>query len=131
MSQHVVFSRKEAMIEELVNKGYVTRAWLGVVITTLNPAIIAAIEQDPRLKWEISVDEGILLVETVQNSPADQAGLKSGDVIVSLGGEETLTDEDFIRMLHASEVGQPVEVKYWRGDKQYTTNVVPIESPRT
>jgi serine protease Do len=119
------------IIQELVNKGYVTRAWLGVVITTLNPAIIAAIKQDPRLTWKISVDEGILLVDTMPDSPADQAGLKAGDVIVNLGGKGTLNEEDFTQVLHASEIGQPLEVKYWRGDKQYTTTVVPVESPRT
>jgi serine protease Do len=119
------------IIQELVNRGYVTRAWLGVVITTLNQAIIAAIEEDPTINWEITVDTGILLVDTAADGPAAQAGLTAGDVIVSLGGIETTDEQEFIRVLHSSEVGKPLEITYWRGDKEYNITVIPIESPQS
>lgn len=119
------------IIQQLVNKGYVTRAWLGVVIAVLNPSIIAAIKRDPSIKWEITVDEGILLVQVAADTPAERAGLQEGDVIISLGGEETLTEKDFIQTLHSSEVGQPLEIKYWRGDEFYNTTAIPVERPRT
>ena len=101
------------------------------VITTLNPAIVAAIERDPTIDWEIAVEEGILLVEVAANSPADRAGLQPGDVMISLGGAETLVDMDFIRVLHSSEVGEPLEIEFWRGDELHYTTIIPIESPRT
>jgi serine protease Do len=119
------------IIQQLVNKGYVTRAWLGVVITTLNQALIAAIKEDRTIDWDITVDKGVLLVDTASDGPAEQAGLMAGDVIVSLGGKETLDEYEFIRTLHASEVGQPLEIMYWRGDTEHTVTVIPIESPRS
>jgi serine protease Do len=119
------------IIQQLVTKGYVTRAWLGVVITTLSQAIIAAIEEDPTIDWEITVDKGILLVDTAADGPAAQAGLMAGDVIVSLGGKETVDEQEFIRVLHSSEVGQSLEITYWRGDKEDTVTVIPIESPQS
>jgi S1-C subfamily serine protease len=85
----------------------------------------------PRIDWEIAVEEGILLVEVVSDGPAAQAGLRAGDVIVNIGGEEVKDDQSFITVLHESEIGQDLEVVYWRGDSKNTTSVTPIESPRS
>jgi len=36
----------------------------------------------------------------------------------------------FMQKLHRSVIGEPLEITYFRGDTKYTTNVVPIETPR-
>ncbi len=110
------------IIQELVNKGYVTRPWLGVGLYTVDQLAI--------MELDLKVDEGVLVTQVVANSPADKAGLKKWDVIVSLGGHEVTTVEELTKILHASTIGQPLDIKYWRGDKEYTTTVTPIESPR-
>jgi serine protease Do len=110
------------IIQELVNKGYVTRPWLGVGLYTVDQLAIRQLN--------LSIDEGVLLVEIVPNSPADNAGLEQYDVIVSIDGEKVVAVEELTRILHKSEIGQPLEIVYWRGDQEYTTEVIPIESPR-
>lgn len=119
------------IIQDLVNNGYVIRPWLGVVITELNESVISTIEMSPRIDWEIAVQEGILLVEVVSDGPAAQAGLKAGDVIVNIGGEDVKDDQSFVNVLHKSEIGHELEIVYWRGDSKNTTSVTPIESPRS
>ncbi|MCK4273304.1 MAG: trypsin-like peptidase domain-containing protein [Dehalococcoidales bacterium] len=109
------------IIQELVNKGYVTRPWLGVGLYTVNQIAVRQLR--------LSIDWGVLLVQVVEGAPAGQAGLKEGDVIVGIGGEPVTNVQEFTRFLHASEIGQPLEIKYWRGDKEYTTTVIPTESP--
>jgi serine protease Do len=110
------------IIQELVNKGYVTRAWLGVSLYTVD---LFAIRQ-----LDLSVDKGVLLVQVVPGSPADKAGLKEGDVIVSIGGKDVTTVQELTRILHASRIGEPLEIKYWRGNASATTTVTPAENPR-
>lgn len=110
------------IIQELVNKGYVTRPWLGVGLYTVDRIAIRQLR--------LSIDYGVLLVQVVAGAPADQAGLKEGDVIVGIGDSEVTHVQELTRTLHSSEIGQPLEIKYWRGDTEYTTNVIPIESPR-
>ncbi len=110
------------IIQELVNKGYVTRPWLGVGLYTVNQIAIRQLR--------LSIDHGVLLVEVVAKAPADQAGLKEGDVIIEIGGEPVNNVQELTRILHASEIGQPLEIKYWRADAEYTTTVIPTESPR-
>ena len=110
------------IIQELVNKGYVTRPWLGVGLYTVDKIAIRQLR--------LSIDYGVVLVQVVVNGPAAQAGLQEGDVIVSIGDEELFTVHELTQILHSSEIGEPLEIKYWRGDTEYITTVIPIESPR-
>ncbi|OGO45385.1 MAG: hypothetical protein A2Z05_05470 [Chloroflexi bacterium RBG_16_60_22] len=110
------------IIQELVNKGYVVRPWLGVQLYTVDQTAVRQLG--------LKVNKGVLLVQVVANSPAQQAGLKEGDVIVSFGGKDVTNVQELTRILHTSEVGQPLEIKYWRGDTTSTAQVIPAASPR-
>jgi len=110
------------IIQELVNKGYVTRPWLGVGLYTVDQLAIRQLD--------LAVDSGVVLVEIVPGSPADRAGLQRGDVVVEIDGQAVTEVQEFTRILHASEIGQPLEVKYWRGSTEYTTTVTPAQSPQ-
>ncbi len=109
------------IIQELVNKGYVVRPWLGVGLYTVDQVAIRQLK--------LAVEEGVLLVEVVRDSPAAQAGLEPGDVIVELGGEKVSDVEQLTHVLHKSKIGEPLDVVFWRGDTQNTTEVIPVESP--
>ena len=110
------------IIQELVNKGYVVRPWLGVSLYTVDQIAIRQVT--------LTVDKGVLLVQVVAGSPADKAGLKEGDVIVSIGGNDVTAVEELTQFLHSSKIGEPLEIKYWRGKNEYTTTVTPTENPR-
>ena len=118
------------IIEQLVNNGYVIRPWLGVSVTALTPSVIAAVDMDPSLDWDIEVETGILVVQVSAGSPAEKAGLKPGDVIVSLGGEEVVTDQRFMQVLHQSTIGEAMEITYFHGAEEHKTAITPSESPR-
>lgn len=110
------------IIEQLINPGYVTRPWLGVVLYTVDEFAI--------LKYNLEVEEGSLIVYLVAGSPADKAGLKEYDVIVSMGGKEITNTEEMIRAIHAGEIGKKVEIVFWRGPDKHTIDATLIEKPR-
>jgi len=109
------------IIEELIQNGYVVRPWLGVTLYT--------VDQFAVLRYDLTVEQGVLLTEVAPNSPADLAGLKAGDIIVSFAGEEIATAEELIRAIHTSDIGQKIEIIYWREAIQNTTEITLAESP--
>ncbi|MFC1929349.1 S1C family serine protease [Chloroflexota bacterium] len=109
------------VIEELIKNGYVIRPWLGVNLYTVDQLAIR--------QYDLKVKKGILIYQIVSGSPADKAGIKEGDVIVSIGSKEVAAVQELTRVLHKSKIGQPVEIIFWRGNEQLTTAVIPAESP--
>jgi len=109
------------IIEALVKNGYVTRPWLGVSLYT--------VDQFAVLRYRLGVDKGALVTEIAPGSPAAKAGLKVGDVIVTFNGKEVTSADDVVRAIHATTIGKPVEITYWRGKAQATTEATLVENP--
>jgi len=109
------------IIQSLVQKGYVVRPYLGVQMETVNQFLI--------MRYRLSVDYGAFIVQVVAGSPASAAGLKAGDVIVSLNNKDIKTANDAIQAIRSAQVGQAVEITYWRGNNKFTTTATLAESP--
>ncbi len=109
------------IIEELIQNGYVVRPWLGVGLYTVDEYAI--------MTYGLEVDEGALITLVAAGSPADEAVLEPGDVITSFDGEAITSAEGLIQAIHSKEIGQTVEIVFWRGDTQHTTYATLIESP--
>jgi len=109
------------IIQELINNGYVVRPWLGVGTETVTPTHV--------FWYRLSVDEGVRITNVSSGSPADSAGLQTGDVVVSFHGVDVTTDYQMVQAIHTAEIGETVEIIYWRDDNRYTTQAILIESP--
>jgi S1-C subfamily serine protease len=109
------------IIQQLVQKGYVVRPWLGVGLYT--------VDQYAVMRYGLAVEEGTLITEVAADSPAAEAGIQAGDVITSFEGEEITSADDLIQAIHSSEIGQKVEIIFWRGNTQNTTYATLVESP--
>jgi serine protease Do len=109
------------IIEELIQSGYVVRPWLGVGLYT--------VDQWLALSYDLAVDEGAFVTEVVAGSPAAEAGIQVGDIITEFASEEITTADELIQAIHSSQIGQEVEIVYWRDDSQHTTYTILVESP--
>ncbi len=109
------------IIEDLITMGYVIRPWLGVVLYTVDEGVAT--------RFGLAVNQGTLVIEVAPNSPAAQAGLEPGDVIVGFEDEEITNTDDLIQAIRATQIGQEVEITYWRDDTKSTTYATLIESP--
>ena len=109
------------IIQQLVQNGYVVRPWLGVVLYT--------VDQYAVFRYGLAVDKGALITEMALGSPADEAGIEPGDVITEFAGEEITTADELIQAIHSCQIGQEVEITYWRGDAENTTRIILAESP--
>ncbi len=109
------------IIKELVQKGYVVRPWLGVVLHTVDQYVV--------LRYQLAVDKGAFVTEVAPGSPADKAGIEPGDVITNFAGKEITTAEELIQAIHSSQIGQRVKIIFWRGNTKNTTYAILAESP--
>jgi serine protease Do len=109
------------IIDQLILRGYVIRPYLGVQLSDVNPTTA--------WWYNLAVDTGALVTYVAPGSPADEAGLAQGDVIVSLDDEEISTAQELIKGIHTHQIGQTVEIVFWRGDTENTTDATLTESP--
>ena len=97
-------------MKDLVEKGKVTRGWLGVVIQDITP--------DLAKSFNVTVTEGVLLSEIQENSPAKEAGFERGDIVVEYDGK-SIRDVNHLRNIVAqTEIGKKVKAKVLREGKE-------------
>jgi serine protease Do len=101
----------------LVTEGRVRRAYLGVEVASR-----AANPSD-------SFEGGAGVRRVAPNSPAERAGIKPQDVIVSFGDEPVRSNDDLLRMLDESAIGRDFDLRVLRGDRERTLSVRPQELP--
>ncbi len=73
------------------------------------------------------VDEGIVIIEVEAGSPAEKGGLKKGDVVLSIGGEKTVTVAELRYELYKHEPGEKIELEYYRDGKENKTTITLVE----
>ena len=72
-----------------------------------------------------TVVKGVLLSGVKAESPAEKAGIKGGDIIVSLAGQKIENIYDYTAVLGVLKIGEAVEVKILRGSEELTFSVAP------
>jgi serine protease Do len=100
------------VIQQLREKGHVTRGWLGVAIQGITPAIARSLGLNP------DQPSGALVASVTPNSPAAKAGVKQGDVITAAGGHKVKQVGDLPRIVAAAPPGQPLDLTVLRGGKE-------------
>ena len=100
--------------------GTISRPYIGITMADLSQEYLL---WQNRINIPESVEEGIAIVSVESGSPADKAKLKKGDIIVTLGGKKTGTLAEFRYELYKHEVGEKVEVEYYRNDKKQKATI--------
>ena len=109
------------VVAELKEHGRVVRGWMGFRPDDLTPAERAAMG--------IEGDIGILLDEVFQGSPAANAGLDSGDVILAINGERIISQRQARLLVAGTSPGDTIEIVALRDQEQFETTLVVVERP--
>ncbi|MEO1402764.1 MAG: HhoA/HhoB/HtrA family serine endopeptidase [Cyanobacteria bacterium J06635_1] len=119
----------QELADELIANGRVDHAYLGIQMRTLTADLRQQINQDPRSNLSIRADQGVVILGLVRNSPAVQAGLQPGDVIVQMNGETVVDAEQVQRIVQGTEIGEPIELEVDRNGQTIGLNVSPGALP--
>jgi len=107
--------------DKLIKDGKVSRARIGIALAVLSPAMAKQLGIDPQTK-------GVLVNDVVPGSPADKAGLKSGDVVTEFNDNPILSVPTFRLNVAASDVGKSYGLTFYRDGKKRTTTITPAPS---
>ncbi|MGB9847479.1 MAG: S1C family serine protease, partial [Desulfotomaculales bacterium] len=109
------------VLDELINKGKVVHPWLGVQLQPL--------DQQSAQYLGLKSTEGALVVGVVRGSPAEQAGLRRGDVIVQWDGKKVATVDDLVGFIQQSKIGQKVVAVLYRNGRPVSVSITVTEKP--
>ncbi|MBW1773953.1 MAG: DegQ family serine endoprotease [Deltaproteobacteria bacterium] len=105
----------EEVIAQLMEKGKVTRAWLGVGIQDLNPELAKYYKMKDR--------RGVLVSQVYEGDPADKGGIKPGDIILSVDGKNVSSSRELSMTIANAKVGEKARIKILRNGKKDTVSV--------
>ena len=107
------------IITTLMTQGRVRRAWLGIAG--------AQSPLPPALATKVGRRSGLRVAQVIDGSPAAHAGLRLGDIMVSVNGEHVVTSTALQRLMVEDAIGRRLEITVWRNGALVDVIAVPRE----
>jgi serine protease Do len=113
------------IVAELKDHGSVTRGWLGVGIQDLTPELAEY--------YGLEEKKGVLVSQVFKGDPAERAGIKPNDIIVSVDGESVNTGRELSAKIADLEVGKSTKIAVIRDGKEktITAKLAERQDPKT
>jgi serine protease Do len=105
----------KTIMNQLIDNGKVTRGYLGIVIQDLTP--------DLAQSFKLGNVKGILVAQVTSDSPAEKAGVESGDVITRLDGQPVEKISEFRNKVSLTAPGTQVDLTVLRHGKEKAIDV--------
>jgi serine protease Do len=115
----IPISMAKNILPDLKSKGKVTRGWMGISVQDVTEDIATSLKLSQR--------GGALISEVFKGDPADQAGLRSGDVILEVNGKNINDTHQLLILIASFHVGEKVNVKVSRDGQEKTYQVIVAE----
>ena len=106
----------ERIMSDLIDKGYVTRSWLGVYIQPLDADAAKALEMNSR--------DGALVTQVVGDSPAELGGVQEGDVIIRFDNKNITDPSNLRNIVSLMPPGSKSDVVVFRNGSKKNLSVV-------
>ncbi|AOJ67489.1 MULTISPECIES: Do family serine endopeptidase [Burkholderia] len=104
------------VLESIITTGAVTRGWIGVEPQDVTPEIAES--------FSLAQKSGAIVAGVLQGGPADKAGIKPGDILVSIDGEEITDTTKLLNVVAQIKPGTPAKVHVVRKGKELDVTVV-------
>lgn len=132
----IPINRAKEVATQLITSGKVMRPWLGITGVTIS--------KDLANELRLATDTGVMIIEVIEGSPADQAGLRGGnreiivgnmrlliggDIITAMNGRPIREMEGLIGLLDKSSAGKTVSLSILRNGTPYEVEVLLTERP--
>ncbi len=101
------------IIEQILEKGHVSKPYMGIYGENVTKDIAEL----------YSLKEGVVIREVEQGSGADLAGLQAGDIITAVDGQTPVTFEDIVFAIKAKQVGDSLDITYYRSGESFDVTV--------
>ncbi len=107
---------------QIVEKGYVSRGWLGVEIQELTPDLAES--------FGLKGEKGVIISGVLRNGPADKAGLEPGDVIQQINGKEIISVHAALNAIAQTQPAESLTIDGIRNGKSLEIKATVAERPQ-
>ena len=98
----------QAVAQQIIQKGYFARPYLGISFQPINPEIAA--------RYNLPAQWGVYITQVAENSPANQAGLQVGDIITKIGDVPLDATHSYVNALFEYKPGDQINLEVVRGN---------------
>ena len=113
----IPIDRAKTIAAQLQRGEKVAHPYLGVGMEDLTPEVAKRLNANPNSPIQVPEINGVLVARVVPNSPAAAAGIRPGDVICQVDGQQVTNGEQLLNIVESSRLGQVLEIKVQRGDQ--------------
>ena len=102
--------------DSIIKTGKVERAFLGTELQDLTPQLVK--------QFNLSTSNGVLVTNVTEGSPAEKAGIKSGDVITQVNDSKVNSASQLVAQIASLKIGSNISLTYIRDGKTYKVDTV-------
>jgi serine protease Do len=106
---------------EIMTHGQTLRPWLGVSGLSITREVASY--------YNLPVNKGVLIAEVMPSSPAEEAEIRRGDIIIGFGDKATNSIEDMVKEIQKRKIGEKARVLLLRGDEKWMADVTLGRTP--
>lgn len=123
----IPINRARSIAEELIRTGKVSHAMVGIGLRPLTPELAREFNRNSDRGFRLPERQGVLVANVLPLSPAEQAGLRTGDVILAAGGTKVTNPEGLLKAVEAAGVGGQLRLDVWQQGRERQVTVVPVD----
>ena len=110
------------VLDQLVQTGTVTRGWIGVAVQDLTEELAESLK--------LADQKGTLITEVFSDTPADKAGMKTGDLLIAVDGKPVTDSSSMLTLISAIAPGSGALLKVIRAQKEVELKVTVGKRPK-
>ena len=110
------------IVEQIIEHGHVVRGWIGIEIQNISKELAES--------FGLSNTNGVIIAGVLNKGPADQAGLRPGDILRTVNGESVVDGKHAINLIAHAKPGTSVSLTLQRNNKNIKTKVITSERPQ-
>src|SRR5690606_34017796 len=103
------------VMEQIVRTGSVTRGWIGVEVQDITPEIAES--------FRLPHTNGTLIAGVIRGAPADRAGIKPGDILLSVEGNPVVDSTSMLNLVAALQPGKDATLRLLRRGSEIEVKV--------
>ena len=115
--------------KQLLDTGEVIHPYLGAQLVLLNERIAKEHNQDPNSLIFLPERSGALVQSVIPQSPAEEGGLRRGDLVINAGGNEINDPRSLLMQVENAQIGKPFELEVVRNNKEINLSIKPAALP--
>ena len=115
--------------KQLIANGEVIHPYLGAQLILLNERIAKEHNQDPNALIFLPERSGALVQSVIPQSPAEEGGLRRGDLVINAEGNEINDPKSLLMQVENAQIGKPFELEVLRNNKEINLSIKPAALP--